>query len=286
MSQNMMVRGLLVLGGTSLLLSSAIPARADLVDVNIFDNTTYQQTSSSAPTSVFGYFFNTGGDFQTPGDFASASVTIPTLPSSAQVLNVSGTSFGFGSLFFPSLSDLHNTYPFGSYTITASGGTVGSESVTLSYLSDPFTSDIPALNPGTFAGLQGFNPADAFTIDFNSFTPNSSTIPVVNEAFTFFTIRNSTGAVAFATSLPDTATSILLPANTLAPNTTYSFELDFSDRIAGTDPTTGVATFEGFDVRTDGGFVTGATVPEPASIALLGTAACMLAFLRRSLAKR
>lgn len=65
-----------------------------------------------------------------------------------------------------------------------------------------------------------------------------------------------------------------IPANTLLPNTQYGFELDFSDRLNGLDAANGVFTQQGFDVRTDGTFTTGAAqVPEPATILLAGIGA-------------
>ena len=271
--------------GAALLLSSAIPARASLVEVNLFDNTAYDQTSSSAPTSPLGFFFNLGANSANPGDFDSATVTAPN-SNVTNLLMTSPSSFGFGSPFFGTLTDLHNTYPFGTYTYTASNSvTMTSQTQTLLYPADAFTTDVPALDPSTFTGLLGLNPTLGFTVDFNAFTPD----PSANQGITFFTIHNAANAIVFdAGFLPDTATSVFIPANTLLPNTAYTFELDFSDRIHGFDAVTGVFSEEGFDVRTDGGFNTGsATVPEPSSLAFFGTAAGVLALLRRrSWAKR
>jgi hypothetical protein len=285
MSQAYKAPSLLAIGAAVLLLSSAIPARADLTEVNIFDNTVYSQTGSAAPTSPTFFFFNAAGTFANPGDFTSGSVTDPN--SNVTNLPLTGpTSFGFGSSIFATLADLHTTYPFGSYTITGNGGTAGPEAETFSYPADAFTTDIPALDPGTFTGLQGLNPKNAFTIGFDSFTPD----PSANQEFTFLTIFNGGTPVFSETFLPNSTTSVVLPANTLLANTSYTFELDFSDRIRSFDANTGVTIDQGFEVRTEGGFMTGSgvsTVPEPASLALFGTAAGLLAFLRRrSLAKR
>jgi hypothetical protein len=50
----------------------------------------------------------------------------------------------------------------------------------------------------------------------------------------------------------------IIPANTLSPNTSYTFELDFSNRLVVG------STTQGFDMRTDGFFRTGpAAVPGP-----------------------
>src|SRR6476659_8755699 len=51
-------------------------------------------------------------------DFDSASATYPG-PGSPANLPISGTSFGIGSSFYPTLGALHSDYPFGTYTVTA-----------------------------------------------------------------------------------------------------------------------------------------------------------------------
>lgn len=259
--------------GAALLLA-AVPVRADLAEVNIFDNTVYEQTSGSAPTSPSFFFFNAGGNFSNPGDFTSATLTDPT--NTVTNLPVSGTSFGFGSSLFTSLSDLHNTYPFGTYTITGNGGTAGPQSETFSYLADAFPTDVPALAAGSFTGLQGMNVADPFTVNFNAFTPNA------NLGFTFFSILEGGVTVFTEGFLSNSTTSVVIPANTLLPGTAYSFELDFSDRNRSIDPNTGITVDQGFDLRTDGGFTSGTpAVPEPASVVLFGTATAALVFIRR-----
>ena len=125
------------------------------------------------------------------------------------------------------------------------------------------------------------NPAAGFTIDFNAFTPDASS----SVAFTFFTIHDPSNKVVFDGGfMSPSTTSVFVPGGTLLASTAYTYELDFSDRISGFDSTTGVFTEEGFDVRTDGAFVTGlavARVPEPATVALFGPVAAMALVLRR-----
>jgi hypothetical protein len=58
------------------LIGSADPAGADPITAFIFNNTVYEQTSSSAPTTPAFYFFGIGAT-QTAGDFNSASAAYP-----------------------------------------------------------------------------------------------------------------------------------------------------------------------------------------------------------------
>ena len=172
---------------------------------------------------------------------------------------------------------LNAQFPFGTYTINATNSvTMASESASISYTQDPYTAAVPALAAATFSGLNGLNPSNPFTVGYNSFTPNA--------AFAFFSITDvGTGTTVFnASFLSPTTTSILLGANTLAPDTQYSFELDFSDRIQGSDPLNGVPTNQLFDVRTDGTFMTGAAVPEPSGTAL----ACLALMVVFGLARK
>ncbi len=262
----------------ALLAITAGPSRASLIQVDIFNNTAYSQTSGNAPASPIGYFFNAGG-MSNPGDFDTAMLTYPG-PGSPQALTFSNSAdFGFGSPLIASLATYNSDYPFGTYTVSARNSvTMATGSASMNYSQDAYTSTIPALTAATFNGLQGLNPASGFTIDFNSFAPNAS----ANFAKTFFTIFDSSNTAVFSQGFLDpTTTDVFLPAGTLNANTSYHFELDFSDRIEGSSGN--VATEQGFDVRTDGNFRTGAAlaVPEPTSLALLLVGLTALVCVRR-----
>ncbi len=117
-----------------------------------------------------------------------------------------------------------------------------------------------------------------FTVQFSPFVAD----PNATETFIFFTIYESgTQNVAFNEGfLPGSTPSLTIPAGTLSPGGSYSYELIFSDRE--TVPSPG-ATFDAqllFDTRTDGSFT---TVPEPSSLGLLivGSFGLGVAMLRR-----
>jgi hypothetical protein len=81
----------------------------------------------------------------------------------------------------------------------------------------------------------------------------------------------ATNQVVFQSSFQSpSSTATLIAAHTLAPNTQYNFELDFSDRLVVG------STTQGFDMRTDGSFTTGPR-PVPGPIAGAGLPALILA---------
>jgi hypothetical protein len=237
--------------GLSALIGSADPASADPITAFIFNNTAYEQTSSSAPTTPAFYFFNIGAT-QTAGDFNGASATYPGPGSPQSLPLINPTEFNFGSPRITSSAALRAAYPFGIYSITTTNTVTGSSTTgVINYTADYFTSTVPYLI--NYSALNGLNPAATFTFNFPAFTPN----PNVTEGFTFLTIYDATSGLVVTGDefQPPSTTSFTIPANTLAPSHTYDFELDFSDRLNG--PLVGNAfTAQGFDLRTDGSFTT------------------------------
>jgi hypothetical protein len=261
----------------ALSLSAAQAAGIEYVD--IFKNSVYDQTSGTAPTTAAFYFANIELTSQNPGDYTSVSVTYPG-PGSPVSLPMTQPSFFSYGPSFPTAAAMNAAIPFGAYTYTATNSsTMASATAVLNYTADAFTSAIPALSAASFNALSGLNPDTALSLDFNSFTPNAA----ASVAYTFFSIYNSNGTAFTDGFLAPGTTSLILPAGTLAADTTYTFELDFSDRVNGTDPT-GIATLVGSDVRTDGTFTTGNAVvaPEPGTASLAGVVLVLAALLRRA----
>jgi hypothetical protein len=123
-------------------LAQPKPALADAISANIFNNTLFNQTSPGAPVTPPFYFFNIGANFQTPGSYNAATATYPG-PGSPQSLTLTGpTVFDFGSILFSSLSALQTAYPFGTYTVTATGSQPTSTS-SVQYSANFFTTTIP-----------------------------------------------------------------------------------------------------------------------------------------------
>jgi len=245
----------------------AAATTADPITGYIYDNILYQQTSNSAPTTPEGYFFDMGFYFTNPGDYTTGTVSYPGpgSPQTLPALSGSTTQYDSQSSLYSSRSALHAAYPFGHYKITASGGSSGTGKANINYTHNYFTKAIPYLT--NFSSLNGLNPTQNFTVDFNSFTPNSH----VSQGFTFLTIYNaSTDMAVFSDEfLNPTSMDALILADTLLPDTTYDYELDFSDRLNGFDSKNGTFTLQGFDRRTDGSFTTGAATPLPSTWILM-----------------
>ena len=242
------------------------PALADSASALIFNNTVFDQTSNSAPVTPAFYFFSIAATFQTAGSYNAATATYPG-PGSPQPLALIGpTEFNFSSPAFGSLSTLQTAYPFGTYTVTATGGQPTSVS-SLSYTANFFSTTVPFIT--NYSSLNGLNPASNFGVDYNSFTPD----PNVTNGFTFFTVTNAaTQQVVFQDGLQSPSSMVaIIPANTLSPNTSYNFELDFSNRLVVG------STTQGFDMRTDGLFTTGPAVAVPGPIAGAGLPGLILA---------
>jgi hypothetical protein len=118
----------------------------------------FDQTSNSAPATPSFLFFSIGATFQTAGSYNAATATYPG-PGSPQTLALVGpTRFDFSSPPFSSLPALQTAYPFGTYTVTATGSQPTSVS-SLSYQANFFSTTIPFLT--NFSSLNGLDPASS-----------------------------------------------------------------------------------------------------------------------------
>jgi hypothetical protein len=254
----------------------------NIAEIDLFKNQSFTQTSGVAPTTPTGFFANIELNSVDPGDFDAVSVSYPGPASPTSLTAFSPSFWGYGPSF-ATQADMNAAVPIGDYVYTATNSiTSDSETATLDYTGDAFASAIPALTPSTWSALNGLDPSTALTVGFDTFTPGAGTTP--GNGFVFFTISDTAGTV-FTDGFADPSSgSLLLPANTLLPNTAYDFELDFSDRQSGSDPVSGAFTFVGSDLRDDGTFTTGSIVsatPEPGTWLLFGSGFAALAALRR-----
>ena len=169
---------------------------------------------------------------------------------------------------FANLAALNAKYPSGStYTFTATASNPANNQTR----TNPFTNLVPTSSPGgaaivplltgaSFASLQGLNAASATFLAFNS--PFYGAGTETNLEFGIFNLATVTQAYASGFQ-PATTPGLLLPANTLAPNTDYVFLLGYhvNNSVNGTN-----VEFENYGF---GEFRTAAAVPEPSTYALL-----------------
>lgn len=231
-------------------LGAAGPVHASLTEVALVPGRYYLQSTSAAPTAPYEYWILVGYG-QTAGEFTSATLTYPGA-SSPQTLPTSGTFPEFGAEFSTAAA-FQTAYPFGTYTFHLSnGGTVATESV--DYSQNLFPTAISALTAASFNLLQGVNPAMPLTVDFDSFTAPAG----ATGAGTELEIYNSMTDVLVYNSgfLSDSATSVVIPSNTLYAGTQYQVSLESDVQDDTTDSSTGVALDQFFNSFTYVNFTT------------------------------
>jgi hypothetical protein len=237
------------------------PAQAQqLADAFTFKNVTYAQGGlDGSVISSTGAFFNAGVDLQNPGDFDGVTLTYPGSGGPQALPQTGPKSFGIGPSF-ASQAAMDAAYPFGDYVLTASNSTtMATDTETLHYTADAYAGNVPALTASSYDALQGVKTSlGMLTLDFNA----QDASPLATSTFNFFTIFNSPINCGF---LSPATTSCTIDPQELKPGHTYTYELDFSNRIESSP--NGVLDGVNFDVRTDGTFTT--AVPEPGVWALM-----------------
>lgn len=243
---------------------TALPSRADITSYYIFKTNRINQTSDAIPT-FNDYIFSSQIRSNNSDDFTTAITTYdgPRSPLIYDV-NFGSASYSINSStieppnFYTSLEDFNTAFPDGSvYNFEVSGGILGTQTATLNSPSTSLYPSIPYLSGTTFSQLQGLNPANSFTLTWDGFSvPSGAT-----GSQYFFIFPTSTGQVIFNEPfLAPNTTSLILPANTLAPNTNYRFLLGYINEIQtdiGFGDAEGLAFFERF---TNGSFSTSSVV--------------------------
>jgi len=253
------------------LIAVATPAAlgSNISFVDVFKNINYQQTGNGNSLALDGTFFSAELNASAANAYSSASVMLPG-GSVFGLPQVTPTTYLYQSGFFPDQAAMDVMFPTGVYTFTGTNGPQ-TDTATLTYGADDYSQTLPYLTGNNYSNLQGLNASHSFTFNLSPFTPGGGQ----TDAFIFLTVFNqSTGNVAFTQEfLPSSVNSITMNGGTLAPGTSYVYELDFSDRDIASALDGGQFPPElGFDVRTDGAFTTAvATTPEPSSLLLLGT---------------
>ena len=255
----------------------AAPAGAQVGSTALFRNIFNQQTGVNT-TTVDGADFDARLFTQNATDVATVSLDYPG-PGSPASLTPDGITPGEGFTYrynsgeLPTQADVDAAYPSGTYTVNYGGGTLAAGSVVTTDTGDVFSTNTPTFDAATVNGLPSFDVSQPFALSFAPFQgalPNPMNGPT--NSFDFVTIfdRATNAFVVNDGFLSPGTTSILLPANTLSPDTSYTAELIFSNRLNGFDAVDQTFTEQGFDQRTDFNFTSAsAAVPEPSPLALL-----------------
>jgi len=214
---------------------TALPSRADITFYDVAKARSYVQDSNSQPVAPSFYFLDARVLSDNPNDFDDVfigGVTPDFEFFSLTPVSVSTTDAFYRSPLFTDESIFDATFPNGSsFNFDFLGGDLDGETASL-ILPDNLTypAEIPFLTGGSFSALQGFDPSQSLTLTFNNFT--SDTNATFNELFfsinTFNQLFDGELLRVFDSgSLENTTTSVVIPANTLQPNTDYVFNLDY-----------------------------------------------------------
>jgi hypothetical protein len=267
------------------LVGMAGRARAEITFYDLLKSRDYMQTGPSAPVAPVEYDGN-AGIASAIGDFMNASIT-----SSSPISPFGLTVFPGNASWFISRTtqaQLDAAIPNGTtYTFNVSGGSLGTQSATLTLpATDQYAANVPYLTGGSYNALQGMNPSAPLTMTFDPFAA------VAGTNFDFMIVDlypagNSQPLIN--TALANTANSYTLAANTLQPNSSYTFALSYFVNTYTLNGGFGQATQEyGFSESTFVNFTTGSEpspVPAPPAVVLVGLGAGCVA-LRRYVGRR
>lgn len=251
------------LGVPLVLATSAVPAFAGITYAGVFKSGFYLQNSPSAPTTANEYaaFFNLASD--TDDDAITSRVLLPG--GGVVDLAYAGPRFmSEDSPGFASEAALEAVYGPGDYKFEILTGNLGGTSADLTVPAPAYPVEIPSLSAASYNGLQGLDPASIANVSWAGF---NGSLP---DAVTFFSIYDEFGNLTFQDFGDPTAfTSTSIPAGTLVPSTLYFFSLAYSNREETSTSGFGGSgnVLASLDRTTYGAFT---TVPEPASLAVLG----------------
>jgi len=177
-----------------------------LIKFGVYTQSSDLQPSTATEYAAYEQVVSNPGDF-TSATFAGAGSSIPLSDSSG--------TFSATQLFGTQAA-LDAAVPNGTaFTFSLAGGSYDGQTASLTtFTSDQYPASVPYLTGTTFDSLQNVNAANPIDLTFNSEANGMAVI-----------IGTGTTAVYTDFSLPTSATSLVLPANTLQPGTTYLLQI-------------------------------------------------------------
>ena len=270
------VHAAMVCGVLAGALASASATAGDFDFVDVFRNVVSQQSGDGPTLSDAGAFYSIGAhtlgatDYGVPGATREAVIPGATLGLTAQSTKL----YTYQTGLLADLATMDASFPQGLYQVNLDDGTTP---LSTSFTTGPgnhYASAAPYLAGSGWSSLQGMDATLALLLPISSYGLD----PAATAGYEFFTIYDYTlGSFVFELDfLPTTTTDIGLAANTLLPGHSYAYELIFSTRLQVPSTDTNFNAQVGYDLRTDGLFMTAApaAVPEPATgvLALVGLA--------------
>ncbi|MBI2928652.1 MAG: Ig-like domain-containing protein [Verrucomicrobia bacterium] len=248
-------------------LKTAGAASADVTLYVLNKQQTFMQTSNEAPALDTSppFRFNAVVTAAATGAVTAAAVRLPTgavrnLTASADTLQFSfGESFGSAAL-------LDLAYPASIYTLIVNTAHDGTKSLPLEV---PAVTYPNAPRVSFFLSTQAIDAAADFTLEWAPFLGATGGDNVM------FTIHDTQGALIYQAPgpdqsgmLPGTATSTVIPANTLAPGKSCEARLQFGKRVT-LDTATYPGARGGVVFRSRTRFNLATTVPVPPRLQVL-----------------
>jgi len=218
----------------------------------------YEQTSAADPVGSPEDAFQFGAILTSPQAGPAVTAAEVIVPP-----NVSKTLEGipFGGFFAfndtrTTAAALNTAYPGGNYTLKFTQTGQAERSIAMSMPAT--TPPVPKIS--NFTEAQAVNAAQAFTLRWNVFTGAASDDSVMLSILDQSTIVFQAPDPCVPRELAPTATSIEIPANTLAANKTYLATLSFSDGFYFSTNTVpdmsgfgAVSSSTDFSIKTTGG---------------------------------
>src|SRR5438552_7000549 len=215
---------------TITLVTTDVARGADVTFYAVAKDEGFDQSGAGAPTPKGNPFrFNAIVGLATANSVSSATVRM--LPSGPIYPLVAGPdSFEFQAKFL-TLADLNAAAPNGTYQMVINGVHDGAHTISLTLNGDAYPSTNPQIS--NFTAAQTINPAAAFTLTWDAFsggTANDFVQLVVADTFGDTLLKTPDPGQAGV--LSGTATSVVIPANTLPVSTPLRGQLLFARAVA------------------------------------------------------
>jgi hypothetical protein len=246
-------------------ISAPIKLSAQITDIEQFKIVTYYQSNATPPTVIDSCFF--GNRLYSDPDF---DISLPMVFTASTngiefVMNESGPEYyTYGGPNYATKEAFDADYPDGEfdYAVTyqdANSNNVADNVQLVTSTNDLYSTNLPAFNPDCWAAMQHVDPAQPFTLSWNSYTatPGTDYAETFIGSYDNITFDSSFGSFNF--DCPPDQTSVTIPAGTLSYGRSYSFLLYFSNRQTPTltnSDGSSLTSIMGFDNQTHANLIT------------------------------